>query len=205
MATTDTNPTSNHQLADFLDHLGAAFARGEYPDDATHTRRLKLWEAATALRVSSPSETSPLQSILEDEDLIGKVIEEYNAPLSWRYPQRQILWRYRDALKSRLGQMPSVEPKSTQPPDSRGDAALWVLAWLAMKGGLGSDVHEVIEAVMEGRAEMRPNNKLHIEPRGAEKASECICPKRDTDDSIIYTHVACPTHALNGSANEGKS
>lgn len=63
------------------------------------------------------------------------------------------------------------EPASTQPPDSRGDAALWVLAWLTMKGGLGSEVHEVIEAVMEGRAEMRPNNKLHIEPRGAEKAT----------------------------------
>lgn len=59
------------------------------------------------------------------------------------------------------------EAKSTQPPDSRGDAALWVLAWLAMKGGLGSEVHEVIEAVVEGRAAMRPNNKLHIEPRGA--------------------------------------
>lgn len=66
----------------------------------------------------------------------------------------------------------AVEPKSTQPPDSRGDAALWVLAWLAMKGGLGSDVHDVIEAVMEGRAEMRPNNRVHIEPRSAENGSE---------------------------------
>lgn len=48
--------TSKQQLADFLDHLSAAFARGEYPDDAVHTRRLRLREAATALRI--PVETS---------------------------------------------------------------------------------------------------------------------------------------------------
>lgn len=64
------------------------------------------------------------------------------------------------------------ETRATQPPDSRGDTAIWVLAWLAHKGGLGHDAHRVIDAVMENRAVMRSDGTLHIEPRPELKAGE---------------------------------
>ena len=54
----------------------------------------------------SAHETTPVQATLENEELISQVIEEYGAPLSWRHPQRQILWRYRDLLKRRLNEAP---------------------------------------------------------------------------------------------------
>jgi TnpA family transposase len=46
--------------------------------------------------------TAYLLELLDDEDVISEVLEESNAPLSWRHEQRLIIWMYRDLLKQRL-------------------------------------------------------------------------------------------------------
>jgi hypothetical protein len=74
-----------------------------------------------------------------------------------------------DALPESLRD-PAVVMERVRTLHQQTDAALWLLRWLSRKGGLGHDVHKLIDAVLEGRAYVR-NDQLHTD--GPElKASE---------------------------------
>lgn len=100
-------------------------------------------------------------------------------------PREEDLYNAQVAIL-KLAEMLRAAPETnpTQPPDARGDTAIWVLAWLARKGGLGHDTHSVIDAVMEGRAVMRSDGTLHIEPRAELKANEPHEPQLVYDDEL---------------------
>lgn len=146
-------------------------------------------EGEVMVRYEKPAE--PLTSKKRAHDLAIKILHR----LDPRYPDR-----WYDHIVSVLTPNGN-ETKATQPPDSRGDTAIWVLAWLAHKGGLGHDAHRVIDAVMENRAVMRSDGTLHIEPRPELKAREAqpndafrwVCPTCRTVNDIAATHCEIRT------------
>lgn len=64
---------------------------------------------------------------------------------------------------------PAVVMERVRTLHQQTDAALWLLRWLSRKGGLGHDVHKLIDAVLEGRAYVR-NDQLHTDGPHAQKA-----------------------------------